>query len=564
MIPNLFKYRNTYKYVTKGYHPTKGAAMEHFCEELIEKTYLWARKRLCSSSDAEEATQQILCEAIQAYRNAEKHGHKITAFYPWYWRIAQNQLNIFLRLKYTSAVSLDDMREILVSPDTADEEPIRADEIRAVNYAVSKLSKLHRQMIIDYYLREKSIKTIANEYGVPEGTVKRRLFDAKEDVKRSIENMENTGRSSYAPTELILIGSLAAPDYWELLNDLVVKQLLTVCRKTPHTLREISDEIAVAPVYFEDKLDRLLKDRFIKETANGKYLTDIVILPEQLWVNFSSECAKEYRGIAPKLRDILLGLEEKLRGYDFIGNDLSRGRLMWLGYIAACSKLSDLMVKSFSEKKKIPESHEKNYRYMGRFILPDERIEYPPKSSSVSWSNMHYHFRTSDYRQITYANLFESQPFADPERDKMLDQSNISLFMQIANAPNKSLTDVEEEMCAELIAEGFLEKRGGLYPMIPIISYSVLGNIEELIREAVSPLAEIYTEKIAALGDRMILPHIREDLYEEYVNYVMRAAFFPLDYVLHWAMYEDVDSGMLEIPDDYLHSSLATAVYYTK
>lgn len=75
--------------------------MEHFTEELIEKTFLWARKRLSDPNDAEELSAQIICEALAAYRSAEKHSRPIAAFNPWYWKLAANQLNIFLRLKYS-------------------------------------------------------------------------------------------------------------------------------------------------------------------------------------------------------------------------------------------------------------------------------------------------------------------------------------------------------------------------------------------------------------------------------------------------------------------------------
>lgn len=535
--------------------------MEHFNEELIEKTLLWSKKRLGSSIDAEELTQQILCEAISSMRANEKRGRELSSFFSWYWRIAENQLNIFLRLKYSPAVSIDELS--LVSYDTADSELLHDDEIKALNYSISRLSRQHREMIISYYLREKSLGEIAAELGVPIGTIKRRLFDARENVKRSIDTMKTIGRSAYAPAELSLIGSLAAPNYAEKLNDLIVKQILVSCRNNPKAIQEISEEIAVAPVYFEEKLEYLVENKFLKEIRSGKYLTDIVILPEQLWVDFQTECAAIYDGIAPKLRDILLGIEDKLRAFDFIGNRLPTERLMWLGYIAAASKLSDIMVEKFSRLKGVPNGNGKNYRYMGRVILPDENIKYPPECRQISWSNMHFNFRTAEYRQITYADLFDAPPFED--RENVLNQSNILLFMQLAEQPDRPLTELEEAMCAELISDGFLEKRScGLYPTLPVISCNVLGNIEQLIYDSVAPLSSEYVEKLASLGDKMLLPHIRTELYEEYVNWVMRNAFFPLGYVLQWAMCDEVEAGHLELPKENTRSSLAAAVYFRK
>ena len=66
----------------------------YFNEELIEKTYLWARSRLADEEDAKELSQDILCEALTAIRR----GRQITAFYPWFWRLADKRLRIFLRV----------------------------------------------------------------------------------------------------------------------------------------------------------------------------------------------------------------------------------------------------------------------------------------------------------------------------------------------------------------------------------------------------------------------------------------------------------------------------------
>ena len=73
-----------------------------FDEAPIEATLGWCRRRVAPDA-AEELAQDILCEALAAIRR----GAKIRAFYPWFWRLAENRLRIFLRLKYHGAASLD-------------------------------------------------------------------------------------------------------------------------------------------------------------------------------------------------------------------------------------------------------------------------------------------------------------------------------------------------------------------------------------------------------------------------------------------------------------------------
>lgn len=47
---------------------------------MIEATWLFCRKQLIRAEDAEDAAQEILCEALRAIRS----GREIDRFYGWY------------------------------------------------------------------------------------------------------------------------------------------------------------------------------------------------------------------------------------------------------------------------------------------------------------------------------------------------------------------------------------------------------------------------------------------------------------------------------------------------
>lgn len=544
----------------------------YFTDELILNTYLYAKRRLGDGQDAEELAQEILCQALAGLRAAERSGRSIAAFHPWYWRLAGNQTNIFLRLKYNGAVSLDEVSEFLPSECDPAEELISAEEKSELNLALSRLSRIHREILICHYLRGLTEAETARLLEIPEGTVKRRLYDAKQKLREDMiprENtkgrqtsMEATGRSAFAPAKLNLQGSNNAPAYWNNVNDLMTKQIFVICRQKPRTVREISEEIGVAPVYFEDKLEYLLTNRFLKETSKGRYLTDFVILPQQNYADFQSELAGLYADAAAELRDAILSAEGDLRSFDYYGSDFPRGVLMWLWYYHASNILSRQMTDLYRESKpEVPKDNGKDYRYMGTFVLPDETIVYPERRA-ISWSNMHWNYRTAEYKQITYANLYEAEPFAD--RDHILNDQNIALFMRLAASPASPLTQVEETMAAELLAVGFLERReGGLYPALPIMSYKTKGRIEERLARAVEPLSRKYLPLVSALGERMLLPLIREDLYEEFVNWVMLLSFWPYSYVM-WQAMRAPDEFLLELPEDYARSAASTEIYYIK
>lgn len=544
-------------------------------EELMAKTFLYARKRLGNDVDAEELAGDILLSALEGLRRADERGEKIVSFYSWYWRLASNRTNMFLRLKYDGCVRLDDVPEPFV-PDGTVDRLIREEEQTALWSALSVLSRSLREVMVLRYLAGMTEREISESLGIPGGTVRRRLHDAavflrgelvpepetqsEIKTKKGTRTMEKTGRSAFAPAEVMWCGRGSAPDYYSTTQDLMTKQILVICRKRPHTVREISDEIAVAPVYFEEKLDFLKENRFIKETSRGKYLTDFVMLPMQAEIDMSDRLADIYSGLAPEIRDAILGVLPEIRTLDFYGNDFPEGRLMWLMYVWACQSFSASAVGLFRRGKDVPASNGKKWRYEGIFTLPDEKLVFHERRS-VNWSNMHTNFRDRKYSRLTFANLYQIEPF--PDRSSFIGAEHVSLLTRLSEDPGAELSESEKYTAAELVGAGFLEKTGkGLKPALPVMAFETSKKIIGILGEAVSPLIPEYESKAAKAGDEIILPHIRRDLYEEYVNFIMQNAFFPYSYVMFECLKSPEDYH-LEIPEDYAKSALSTAIYYS-
>ena len=250
-----------------------------FDGELLEATYLWCYRHVGSTHDAEDLSQEILLEAIISYRKACGKGQLPAAFYPWFWGIAKNRLRLFYRARKKQAVllgasvgALSDSEPYYFDLCDIDEALIAEEERARLTLALSLLSRIQRECVVLYYLQNRSVKEIARILGIPEGTVKSRLFDARKNLKKGMEEtMDNNEtkikRLSYAPAELNMCGCNGIPSHWNFLQDIMVKQILVACAHEGKTVREIAEAIGVAPVYFEDKIDYLLKHRFIKETA---------------------------------------------------------------------------------------------------------------------------------------------------------------------------------------------------------------------------------------------------------------------------------------------------------
>ena len=60
------------------------------------------------------------------------------------------------------------------------------------------------------------------------------------------------------------------------------------------------------------------------------------------------------------------------------------------------------------------------------------------------------------------------------------------------------------------------------------------------------------------VGDTYMLPHIRHDLLEEYVHFIMALCFTCVNELFWYGVHEGHD---LEIPEDYERSAAAMALY---
>ena len=345
--------------------------------ELLESTYRFCLKHVSDPNDAEDLTQEILLEALAA------RGKKIDSFYAWFWQMARNKISAFYRMKKNGALLIDEFVDIPSSEPELDSELLKAEEISELNYHISRLSHLHRSVIIMYYLQKMSVEEIARQLDVPEGTVKRRLFDARKDIKKGFEEMNNYGRSSYAPAQVGMWGGYGIPDYWNNISDQMTKQIFVCCGNESKSIKEIADEIGCAPVYFEEKLQYLVDNKFLKETTNGKYITDFCVLPAAVWNNNGYEVAKIYKDIGKEVTDIIKANEQKFREFEFYGNDMPFGELLWYLYFVFSDALQTKMREKNAHrwKDKVPADNGKGYRICCSYILPDEKYE--PKETET-------------------------------------------------------------------------------------------------------------------------------------------------------------------------------------
>ncbi len=138
---------------------------------LVNLAYRFCRDR----GRAEEMAQEAF---LRAYRGLEKW-RKEAAFSTWLFALATNLYCSELRRIPATIVSLEEVAE-LRDPRAIDEGLENDDRDRAVRRALSSLPGKYREALILFYFHGMDIAATASSLGLPEGTVKARLFRGRD------------------------------------------------------------------------------------------------------------------------------------------------------------------------------------------------------------------------------------------------------------------------------------------------------------------------------------------------------------------------------------------------
>jgi RNA polymerase sigma factor (sigma-70 family) len=145
-----------------------------------------------------EATSDLVQETFMKAFSSLKSYRSEFKFSTWLYRIAANASIDHLRKKRIRALSLDNpvqTEDGEVSIDVADmthhpeEEMVRRERAVTIEDAIDSLPDKYRRVIIARHKEEKSYEEIAAELGVPVGTVKARIFRARELLKKKLRGI---------------------------------------------------------------------------------------------------------------------------------------------------------------------------------------------------------------------------------------------------------------------------------------------------------------------------------------------------------------------------------------
>ena len=148
-----------------------------------------------SPEEAEEVVQEAFIRAFLKLDTFQRNSQ----FFTWLYRIAFNSA-LTRKRRNRARVSLDHWREnngleVTDTADAVDEPMLRQERVNLVRAAIQILSEDHRTILVLREMQERSYEDIAEILEISIGTVRSRLSRARNQLKVTLEAMENEEES---------------------------------------------------------------------------------------------------------------------------------------------------------------------------------------------------------------------------------------------------------------------------------------------------------------------------------------------------------------------------------
>ncbi|HHU29687.1 MAG TPA: sigma-70 family RNA polymerase sigma factor [Firmicutes bacterium] len=299
------------------------ADAEQIITELMKPLYGFALKRCVNIQDAEDLIQEICLKAFRALTLRDD----IVDARKFVWTVARNTLANYYRGKQSGGIGvfIDDLSGLPASDDDVHEQIIRDETEARLHKEIAYLSKLQRKIVIASYYEHKKQQEIANELGIPLGTVKWHLFEAKKDLRKGMDTVRTASVLKFNPIRFSLMGlngSVGTMGSTANFFRSALSQNIAYCvYRQPKTINEIADCLGVSPVYIESEAEFLEEYGYLIKKGN-KYLANLLI-------DEPNEKAQEIA----KIQEDMYSQAAKIFANELYDNLLNTGALKYEGLV---------------------------------------------------------------------------------------------------------------------------------------------------------------------------------------------------------------------------------------
>ena len=286
----------------------KDVLLDEFTKNYFEKLFYFCLKKTGGSYEAEELAADITLNIVSAIQN----GNLPVNFSAWVWQIARNRYSHWAddKRKRRESVSGADVSELELADESVslESEFVHNEDLVLLRRELAFIASEYRQIIVAYYIEDRSVRDIAASLKLPEGTVKSKLFRARETLKEGMNMAREFGALSYRPEKVIYtksgkFGKFNEPECY--INRKLCNNIMLAAYRNPSTAEELAVEVGVALPYMEDELKQLVDATLMRKNGK-KYETNFYIISAAAQEKINAHL----RGIAPEVTDTAIEMLE--------------------------------------------------------------------------------------------------------------------------------------------------------------------------------------------------------------------------------------------------------------
>ena len=189
-------------------------AFKALYEEYYDRLYFFVLKNVDSKEAAEDITQDTFLKSMEKIDSLEKPENYVS----WLHSIAYNKCTDMFRSRksdvyfdtdeeFEAAMESHSLNEPIMVPEDYATDKDRARQLKAM---IDSLKPDMKSALILYYYNDMNLADVAKTMGIPENTVKQKLFRARKKLKSKIEEMAGKGIVlSPVPMNRLLLGTVS-------------------------------------------------------------------------------------------------------------------------------------------------------------------------------------------------------------------------------------------------------------------------------------------------------------------------------------------------------------------
>ncbi|MDR2616122.1 MAG: sigma-70 family RNA polymerase sigma factor [Oscillospiraceae bacterium] len=304
-----------------------------YAREYMSGVYYFCLRKTRGAAEAEELCSEITAAVADRLRRGDSPNN----FKAWVYAVARNVAarrakDSIRRRENESPEAPEDLRDAF----DLQEDLENRESVELLRRELSILAREYREIVVAFYIDDRSVADIAKSLGIPVGTVKWRLHESRKHLKEGIQMSRSFGPRSYKPENVRFMWGVVSENTLAGVNQLrehleerkILKNILLEAYENPSAPEDLSLALGVALPYLEDELALLERAGLLKKTGD-RYKTNFHIISaetqEEVFNAAEARRAEAFELTKALARETLPELRRLAR----VPDGMSDGDLLW-------------------------------------------------------------------------------------------------------------------------------------------------------------------------------------------------------------------------------------------